>query len=86
MFKSKLLNKFDETEHGFFNSKGGFSKGIYESLNCGIGSKDLKKNVVRNLEKVAKQIMEKINNNNLFKTISNSREIIVKNKFSFKKT
>lgn len=56
MFKSKLLNKFDEIEHGFFNSKGGFSKGIYESLNCGIGSKDLKKNVVRNLEKVAKQI------------------------------
>ena len=56
MFKSKLLNKFDEIEHGFFNSKGGFSKGIYESLNCGIGSKDLKKNVVRNLEKVARQI------------------------------
>ena len=56
MFRSKLLNKFDEIEHGFFNSKGGFSKGIYESLNCGIGSKDLKKNVFRNLEKVAKQI------------------------------
>lgn len=56
MFKSKLLNKFDEIEHGFFNSKGGYSKGIYESLNCGIGSKDLKKNVFRNLEKVAKQI------------------------------
>ena len=56
MFKSKLLNKFDEIEHGFFNSKGGYSNGIYESLNCGIGSKDLKKNVVRNLEKVAKQI------------------------------
>ena len=56
MFKSKLLNKFNEIEHGFFNSKGGFSKGIYESLNCGIGSKDLRKNVFRNLEKVAKQI------------------------------
>ena len=56
MYKSKLLNKFDEIDHGFFNSKGGFSKGIYESLNCGIGSKDLKKNVFRNLEKVAKQI------------------------------
>ena len=49
MIKSKKLLKFKEIQHGFFNKKGGKSKGIYNSLNCGIGSNDLKKNVLKNL-------------------------------------
>lgn len=34
--------------HGFFGRQGGVSKGIYESLNCGPGSKDLRDNVMEN--------------------------------------
>jgi purine-nucleoside/S-methyl-5'-thioadenosine phosphorylase / adenosine deaminase len=35
-------------EHGFFGRRGGVSKGIYESLNCGPGSKDSRDNVMEN--------------------------------------
>src|SRR6266480_7098527 len=34
--------------HGFFGRRGGVSKGIYESLNCGPGSKDLRDDVMEN--------------------------------------
>ena len=63
MIKSRLLSNFKNISHGFFNSEGGYSKGIYKSLNCGIGSKDKKKRVLLNLEKVSKKI--KVANNNL---------------------
>ena len=43
MFYSKRLNKFKKIKHCFFSKKGGYSKGIYKSLNCGKGSKDNKK-------------------------------------------
>ena len=43
MFYSKKLKKFKNIKHCFFSRKGGFSKGIYKSLNCGRGSKDKKK-------------------------------------------
>src|SRR6266699_6139008 len=34
--------------HGFFGRRGGVSKGIYESLNCGPGSQDLRDDVMEN--------------------------------------
>ena len=43
MIKSKKLAEFKNIKHGFFNKNGGKSKGIYKSLNCGIGSSDKKK-------------------------------------------
>ena len=49
MYFSKKLKKFKSINHCFFSRKGGFSKGIYKSLNCGQGSKDNKKNVIKNL-------------------------------------
>ena len=49
MIKSKKLKKFRGINHGFFNRFGGSSNGIYQSLNCGIGSSDSKKNVLKNL-------------------------------------
>ena len=42
MIQSKKLKKFKEISHAFFNKKGGKSKGIYKSLNCGLGSNDKK--------------------------------------------
>ena len=50
MFLSKNLKKFNNLKHCFFSRKNGFSQGIYESLNCGLGSNDNKKNVLRNLD------------------------------------
>ena len=56
MIKSKKLSKFIQLKHGFLNQLGGKSKGIYKSLNCGIGSSDLKKNIKINLKIACKKI------------------------------
>ena len=56
MIKSKKLSRFREIEHTFFNRLGGKSTGIYKSLNCGPGSSDKKKNVLKNLTFVEKKI------------------------------
>ncbi len=56
MIKSKLIGKYQNISHGFFNKLGGYSDGIYKSLNCGAGSKDKKKNINKNLKKVCKKI------------------------------
>jgi len=56
LLNSKKLSKFSEISHGFFNKNGGVSKGIYKSLNCGIGSKDKKINVKKNLKIVQRKI------------------------------
>ena len=55
MFYSENLKKNKNIKHCFFSRKNGTSKGIYESLNCGIGSKDKKLNVKKNLDIVSKK-------------------------------
>ena len=57
MYFSKKLKKFKNINHCFFSRKGGFSKGIYKSLNCGQGSKDNKKIIKKNLSLISKKIM-----------------------------
>ena len=56
MIKSKKLSKFKSIEHAFFNKLGGKSTGIFRSLNCGPGSYDKKKNVLKNLKIVSNKI------------------------------
>jgi len=56
MFFSQKLKKFKNIKHCFFSRKNGISKGYYESLNCGLGSKDQKKNVLKNLELVSSRM------------------------------
>ena len=58
MIRSKKLKKLNGINHGFFNRKGGKSKGIYRSLNCGTGSKDKKINVNQNLKIVKKKFFK----------------------------
>ena len=53
MFYSKKLKKYKEIKHCFFSRKGGFSSGIYKELNCGKGSEDKNKNILKNLKRVA---------------------------------
>ena len=56
MFFSTKLNKFKNLKHCFFSRKNGVSKGYYDSLNCGLGSRDEKENVIENLRRVSKKI------------------------------
>jgi polyphenol oxidase len=42
--------------HGFFNRQGGYSSGIFSSLNCGLGSGDDKALVTKNRAKVADEM------------------------------
>ena len=74
MIKSKKLIKYKNISHTFFNKYGGVSKGIYKSLNCGLGSNDKKKNIMKNLQIVGKKIgfkknlviLNQIHSNNIF--------------------
>jgi len=56
MFFSKKLNKFKNLRHCFFSRENGVSEGYYKSLNCGLGSRDKKENVLKNLKYVSKKI------------------------------
>ncbi len=56
MFYSKKLLKFKNIKHCFFSRQNGFSKGIYESLNCGLGSNDNKESIFKNLDFVTGKI------------------------------
>lgn len=53
--KSESLDRENVT-HGFFGRQGGVSSGIYESLNCGLGTEDHADHVVANREAVSKAI------------------------------
>ena len=56
MIKSKKLSLVKDIKHAFFNKLGGKSKGIYKSLNCGLGSSDKKKDILSNLKTVIRKI------------------------------
>ncbi|HRK19604.1 MAG TPA: peptidoglycan editing factor PgeF [Hyphomicrobiaceae bacterium] len=42
--------------HGFFGRKGGVSSGLYDSLNCGLGSRDARGSVLENRDRVARTL------------------------------
>ena len=77
MIKSKKLAKVKNLKHGFFNSSGGKSKGIYQSLNCGPGSKDLSVNVKKNLEVVKKKISHSAKNIFLLNQIHSNKLVYI---------
>ena len=82
MFYSKKLKEFKEIKHCFFSRRGGFSKGIYKSLNCGRGSNDEKKTIQKNLNYISKKMS--INSDDLIlmhQTHSNKVKEINKNNF-----
>jgi len=78
LFNSKKLSKFSEISHGFFNKNGGVSEGIYKSLNCGIGSKDKKINVKKNLKIVKRKISKKSKEIFLVKQIHSNKFIFLR--------
>ena len=84
MFYSKKFKKFKKIKHCFFSRKGGFSKGLYSSLNCGRGSKDNKRNVLKNLNYVSKKMLVKKNKLVLMNQTHSARVIEIK-KNNYKK-
>ena len=81
MIVSKKLSKFKEISHGFFNKKGGCSKGIYRSLNCGPGSNDNKKKIIENLRIVKNKISRNSKNIFLLHQIHSNKFVFI-NKYS----
>ena len=84
MIKSKKLSKIKDLKHGFFNSKGGISKNIYKSLNCGPGSKDKPSNVRKNLELVKNKIKKSARDIFLLNQIHSNKFIYIDKKYQFK--
>ena len=80
MIYSKKLRQFKNISHSFFNSKGGYSTGIYKSLNCGFGSNDKKINVRKNLKIVSKKIGCKISNLAFLNQIHSNKFYFIKKK------
>ena len=81
MIVSKKLSKFKEISHGFFNKKGGCSRGIYKSLNCGPGSNDCKTKIIKNLRIVKKKIDKNSKNIFLLHQIHSNKFVFI-NKYS----
>ena len=73
LIKSNKLKIFKSIKHGFFNSVGGVSSGLYKSLNCGVGSKDKKINVINNLKIVSKKIGSKKNRLALLRQVHSNK-------------
>ena len=85
MITSKKLSKFSDISHAFFNKYGGVSKGIYKSLNCGIGSKDSKIKVKKNLKIVKDKISKKSKNIFLTHQVHSNKFIFINKDIKFYK-
>mgnify|MGYP006110205345 FL=1 len=85
MIKSKNLKKFKNIEHGFFNRLGGKSNGIYKSLNCGIGSSDKKKDVLKNISIVCKKIGVSKNKLVLLNQVHSNKFLFINKKYKLNK-
>ena len=76
---------FANIQHGFFNKLGGKSKGIYKSLNCGLGSSDRQKDVLGNLKIVVKKIKAVSRNIVLLNQIHSNKFYYINKKLKSKK-
>ena len=85
MIKSKKLSKFRDIEHAFFNRLGGKSNGIYKSLNCGIGSSDKKKDVLKNISIVCKKIGVSKNKLVLLNQVHSNKFLFINKKYKLNK-
>ena len=79
MFFSKKLKKLN-VPHCFFSRNSGFSRGIYKSLNCGIGSNDNKKLVHKNIKFVESFLKIKKNNLKLMYQTHSSKVLKINHK------
>ena len=81
MIKSKKLSNLKKINHGFFNRSGGKSRGIYKSLNCGLGSNDKKNKIKENLKIAKNKISKKSKNIFLLHQIHSNKFIFIDKNF-----
>ncbi len=79
MIASDLLKPLSGVRHGFFNRIGGVSSGIYESLNCGLGSGDDIDKVRENRLRVANKLETEQDSPLTVRQIHSNRAISVDN-------
>ena len=85
MITSKKLLKQKKILHGFFNRNGGKSNGIYKSLNCGIGSKDNKNKIKKNLKIVKNKISKRAKDIFLIHQIHSNKFVFINKDIKFYK-
>ena len=85
MITSKKLSNQKKISHGFFNKNGGKSSGIYKSLNCGLGSKDTKIKVYKNLNIVKNIISKKSKNIFLVNQVHSNKFVYINKSYKFLK-
>jgi len=85
LIKSKKLSIYKTISHGFFDKKGGYSKGIYKSLNCGIGSSDNKKNVNKNLKTACQRLAPNYERLILLNQVHSNKFYFINKNFKFNK-
>ncbi|HEY7750046.1 MAG TPA: peptidoglycan editing factor PgeF [Aestuariivirgaceae bacterium] len=56
MIQAPALQQIAKVKHGFFTREGGYSKGLFASLNCGYGSGDDRQTVALNRDLVAARL------------------------------
>jgi polyphenol oxidase len=56
MFITDKIFEAKDTAHGFFGRRGGVSAGIYDSLNCGMGTEDDRAAVIENRRRVTEKL------------------------------
>jgi len=54
--RAEALDRTKRVRHGFFSRRGGVSAGIFDSLNCGNGSRDEADNVAENRARAARAL------------------------------
>ena len=82
---SKKLLKYKKIKHYFFNKHGGVSRGIYKSLNCGIGSKDNENNVRKNLKIVQRKISKHSKSIFLVHQVHSNKFVFINKNFNLNK-
>ena len=74
----ETLLEISNVRHGFFTRKGGVSKGVYSSLNCGLSSKDEPENVKENLKRACKELNCSVENLVLLNQCHSNKVVTVK--------
>ena len=82
MLEYEIAPNLKAFTHGFFKRKGGVSKGIYNSLNCGMSSKDKKDNIIKNRKMISESLNFNINKL-IVANQSHSNKVKILNKFEY---
>jgi len=85
LITSKKLLKQKKISHGFFDKIGGKSRGVYKSLNCGLGSNDKRNRIKKNLKIVKDRISKKSKNIFLVHQVHSNKFIFIGKSFKFNK-